>query len=202
MSAHPGTELDWLEQLRQVPPCPAAVEMIREVSRKAISWTLRRKGAGDQDLEDLAQDATLRVLDRLHTFRGDSKLSTWARAVAIHVALSHLRRRKAPAISLDDLGPTLRGAAADPANQTARDELIDALHDAINSALTEKQRTAIQAMLMGVPLVVLAERMGSNPNALYKLYHDARKKLKSALESSGYSESEVRTLLAGESSSP
>ena len=39
----------------------------------------------------------------------------------------------------------------------------------------------------GVPLEVVAERMGTNRNALYKLLHDARRKLRTQLEAQGLS---------------
>jgi RNA polymerase sigma-70 factor (ECF subfamily) len=37
----------------------------------------------------------------------------------------------------------------------------------------------------GIPLEIVADRMGTNRNALYKLLHDARKKLKQHLETQG-----------------
>ena len=41
--------------------------------------------------------------------------------------------------------------------------------------------------LHDVPLEIVAERMGTNRNALYKLLHDARRKLRLQLESEGLS---------------
>ena len=41
--------------------------------------------------------------------------------------------------------------------------------------------------VQGVPLDVVAERIGSNRNALYKLIHDARLRLKGRLEREGLS---------------
>jgi len=41
--------------------------------------------------------------------------------------------------------------------------------------------------LQDIPLEVVAERMGTNRNALYKLLHDARRKLRAYLETEGLS---------------
>jgi RNA polymerase sigma-70 factor, ECF subfamily len=41
--------------------------------------------------------------------------------------------------------------------------------------------------LQGVPLDILAEQLGTNRNALYKLLHDARRKLRAHLEDEGLS---------------
>jgi len=43
-----------------------------------------------------------------------------------------------------------------------------------------------------VPLPQIAEKLGSNTNSLYKLVHDARKKLRSGLEAAGYTVDDFR----------
>jgi RNA polymerase sigma-70 factor (ECF subfamily) len=54
--------------------------------------------------------------------------------------------------------------------------------------LTERQQQALIAVAVkGVPLEVVAEQMNTNRNALYKLLHDARRKLKAHLETQGLS---------------
>ena len=56
-----------------------------------------------QMAEDLAQDATLRVMDNLANFRGESRFTTWATKVAIRLAISDLRRARYKDFSLDEL---------------------------------------------------------------------------------------------------
>ena len=57
---------------------------------------------------------------------------------------------------------------------------------ALREALTSRQRQALEAVvLQGVPLEIVAQQMGSNRNALYKLVHDARRKLRAELEAQG-----------------
>ena len=53
--------------------------------------------------EDLAQDATLRVMDNLAKFRGESRFTTWATKIAIRLAISDLRRARYKDFSLDEL---------------------------------------------------------------------------------------------------
>ena len=65
--------------------------------------------------------------------------------------------------------------------------------DVINEELSERQRAALVALMVeGVPMDVVADRLGTNRNALYKLLHDARKRLRSRLEDRGYN---IETLL-------
>jgi RNA polymerase sigma-70 factor (ECF subfamily) len=45
--------------------------------------------------------------------------------------------------------------------------------------------------IQGVPMEEVARRMGTNRNALYKLLHDARLRLKHRLEREGFSPQEL-----------
>ena len=160
------------------------------------------RGLAAQELaqmaEDLAQDATLRVLDNLANFRGESRFTTWATKVAIRLAISDLRRARYKDFSLDqltadgDLLPiTTRLSSAalpTPEKVAERDDVLEKIELALKEALTERQYQALVAVAVkGIPMDVLAERMGTNRNALYKLIHDARRKLKMRLEAEGIS---------------
>jgi RNA polymerase sigma-70 factor, ECF subfamily len=49
----------------------------------------------------------------------------------------------------------------------------------------------VAVILEGMPISEVATRMGTNQNALYKLLHDARRKLKRRMEAAGLSPQEV-----------
>ena len=67
--------------------------------------------------------------------------------------------------------------------------LLEAVRDGIRSALTPRQRLVLVAsVLEGVPIDVLAERLDSNRNALYKVLHDARRRLRQHVASAGFPE--------------
>jgi len=58
----------------------------------------------------------------------------------------------------------------------------------LDDVLTERQQQALIAVAVrGVPLEIVAEQMQTNRNALYKLIHDARRKLRTHLEAQGLS---------------
>ncbi len=52
---------------------------------------------------------------------------------------------------------------------------------------------AMTAELGGMPLEEIVRRMDSNVNAVYKLLHDARKRLKRGLETAGYAAEDVQS---------
>ena len=67
--------------------------------------------------------------------------------------------------------------------------LLEAVRDGIRTALTPRQRQVlVAAVLEGVPIDVLAERLDSNRNALYKLLHDARRRLRAHVAAAGFPE--------------
>lgn len=194
------TNSQWLAELRSPHSTDLALADLRSYLRKALAKALRsRANIDESDLDDYTQDALLRILEGLDRFRGDSRFTTWATAVAIRTAFSSLRRRRYPHQSLDDVAlgyaepvAGLSSLGGDPGGALDREALVETLRRTINEALTEKQRAVILGELAGVPTEILVERLGTNPNALYKLHHDARKKLKSALNDEGYSDEDVR----------
>jgi RNA polymerase sigma-70 factor (ECF subfamily) len=155
-------------------------------------------------VEDFAQEAMLRILERLGdspsaggAFRGDSRFTTWALAIAMRVAFTELRRARwqdvpfEALVPAEEAGPSLAAAPADPERTLARARAVAVLEAGI-AQLTERQRTVLVAELRGLPQDEIARRLGSNRNAVYKVAHDARRALVRALEAGGVTYEEVQ----------
>jgi RNA polymerase sigma-70 factor (ECF subfamily) len=80
---------------------------------------------------------------------------------------------------------------ASPAARFDRQSLLAVMEQIIQQDLTAKQKTALLAELKGMPQQEIARQLGSNRNAVYKLTHDARKKLKAGLEAAGYTAADI-----------
>lgn len=169
-------------------------ELLRGL-RRALS---NRASADEAFLEDAVQDSLLRILDRLQQFEGRSRFLTWATAIAIRIAMSELRRRRWRDVSLDGVIADTDFTADDPGPNAEWEQkaILDKLYDVIHNELTGKQRTALLAELKGMPQEEIARYMGSNRNAVYKLTHDARKRLKHGLEAAGYQASDIHAAFA------
>lgn len=182
----------WVEDLAQ--RNESALADLREVLVRNLRRGLSgRPRADDSFLEDCAQESLLRILDKLDQFQGRSQFVTWATAIAIRVAMGQLRRSRWKDVSLSDLVPATdlpgRDKTTDdlaPDAQLQRRDLLEALTESIHRDLTDRQRTALLAELKGMPQDEIARQLGSSRNALYKLTHDARKKLKERLEAAGF----------------
>lgn len=157
--------------------------------------------AFDSLIEDTAQETLLRVLDRLDTFQGRSQFTTWVYKISVRVALNELRRRRWRDVSLevlmedeaDDSSPR-QFASPDPGPDSVieRADILQRVAQIVAEELTERQRAAMHAINMdGVPMEEVARRMGTNRNALYKLLHDARLRIKHRLEREGLNPNEL-----------
>jgi RNA polymerase sigma factor (sigma-70 family) len=177
----------------------SALSDLRETLLRGLRRALSNRRFTDESLlEDAVQDSLVRILDRLDQFEGRSRFLTWATTIAVHVAMGELRRRRWKDVSLDevladsDFTPRQAVAAGLPPDaQSERAALLETMHDLVEYDLTAKQRTALLAELKGMPLDELARQLGSNRNAVYKLTHDARRKLKAGLETAGFTAADL-----------
>ena len=182
----------WVNDLTQ--RSETALLELRELLLRNLRRGLSGRPRADESfIEDCVQESLLRILDKIDQFDSRSQFVTWATAIAIRVALGQLRRSQWKDVSLSDLMPAAehsdRNHATDdwaPAELLQRQDLLEALNTAIHRDLTDRQRTALLAELKGMPQDEIADQLGSSRNTLYKLTHDARKKLKERLEAAGF----------------
>jgi RNA polymerase sigma-70 factor (ECF subfamily) len=214
------TNEEWLHDLREDGTAQEhAIADLQNILLRAVLYIFNRN-VGDlrartrDDIlklaEDCAQDALIAILNHLSEFRGDSKFTTWAYKFAVNIALMTARRERWRGVSLDQLsssedtdliewgivgkspGPTLDQSAM-------QEEVVEIIQQAIERDLTEKQRRVLFMMVFNeVPMDEVVRELGTNRNAVYKLLHDARRKLKSSLQSRGFEMGETLNLFSSQ----
>ena len=186
---------EWLASLRSDGAEQAgAIERLHDLLLRAARFEVARRRPGlphlrGNELDDIAQeaadDALMSVLGRLDDFRGASRFTTWVYKFALYEAAVKLRRRawQGREVPLEpETWGIFASSGAMPEDELEQGELLRAVQDGIADALTPHQRTVLVALaLNGVPIDVLAERLGSTRGALYKTLHDARAKLRAHL---------------------
>lgn len=197
----------WLEELRATGPVrETALDDLHGIVQKGLPYALSRWLSPDDPLftplvEEVTQETLLRVLDQLDTFEGRSMFTTWVHKIAIRIALTELRRKRWQDSSLDELvdneenpAPTrlMADPQAGPEISAERADMLVRIRRILDEELTEKQRQAITLLgLQDMPMEEAARRMKTNRNALYKLLHDARLRLKRRLAKEDLSAQEV-----------
>ena len=162
-----------------------------EVARRRPALPHLRGGDLDDIALQAADDALVSVLRRLDDFRGESRFTTWVYKFALLEAAVKLRKRawQGREVPLEPEDWTvLAGGGHGPDDAAEQSELLQALRQAIDELLTPHQRRVLVALaLNGVPIDVLADRLGTTRGALYKTLHDARRKLRAHLDQQGFS---------------
>jgi RNA polymerase sigma-70 factor (ECF subfamily) len=157
----------------------------------------RRRGSliqlSPSDVDDLAlqaaDDAVIAVLAKLDAFEGRSRFTTWAYKFAIYEASVRCRTRSWSGREVPlqpEQWSLLPDADIGPEQYAEQRELLQAVTDGIRTVLTPHQSTVLVALAVtGVPIDVLAQRLGSTRGAVYKTLHDARRKLRGHLHDRG-----------------
>jgi RNA polymerase sigma-70 factor, ECF subfamily len=190
----------WLDALRDPLTREEACGRLHALLLRAARFEIGRRraalaGVDRGELDDLAvqaaDDALVAVLGKLDTFRGDSRFTTWAYKFALLEAGVRLRRRawRDRDVTLDDdpSHPALRDRGPTTHERVEEAQLLAAVRVAVQTALTPRQREVLIALTLDdVPIDVLAERLGTTRGALYKMLHDARRKLRAAIGEDGW----------------
>ncbi|HSG44712.1 MAG TPA: RNA polymerase sigma factor [Anaerolineales bacterium] len=200
----------WLSDLRAEGDVKsAAIEDLRAVIQKGLPYALSRWLSPSLPqfhalVDEVTQETLLRVLDQMDTFEGRSQFTTWVHKIAIRIALTELRRKRWRDTSLDELTENedtpppqglLEDSQASPENIAERADMLKHVRRVIDEELTDRQRKALTMLaIQDVPMEEAARKLKTNRNALYKLLHDARLRLKNRLAMEDISAHDVMSL--------
>ena len=196
----PMTSDPWVEKLKDPTQQEEALTALRVRLVRGLKKVF--SSGGESFAEDIAQDALIRILEKIDQFEGRSQFPTWAMSIAVRLATSQVRRKHFKDVSLEQFADgeglkldvavdTVPGAAEQIEQSSIYQKLSELIDD-----LSDRQQTAVRAVLSGMPVEEIADRTASNRNAVYKLVHDARTMLKSGLEAAGYSAEDLTGSIA------
>jgi RNA polymerase sigma-70 factor (ECF subfamily) len=200
----------WLSDLRAEGELKAAaIKDLRAVIQKGLPYALSRWLSPSVPqfsalVDEVTQETLLRVLDQMDTFEGRSQFTTWVHKIAIRIALTELRRKRWRDTSLDELTENedipppqrlLEDPQASPENLAERSDMLAHVRRVIDEELTDRQRKALTMLaIQDVSMEDAARKLRTNRNALYKLLHDARLRLKMRLAMEDISPHDVMSL--------
>ena len=200
------TNEEWLSDLHAIGSRQAAaLEDLRQLLLRAAQKTFSSYLRGLQDQQrdmaiglsdDCAQEALVAVLSHLEDFRGESQFTTWAYKFAVNIALATARRERQKFMPEDwyeensELVEWLfkkeGKPPSDPELHALKEEVWEVVRAVIQNNLTPRQRKVLKLVVFDeVPMDEVVKSMNSNRNAIYKLLHDARKKIKVQLLARG-----------------
>lgn len=139
-------------------------------------------------VQSSADEAVVAILRRLDSFEGRSRFTTWAYKFAILHTATAVRRElwSRTEVDLSTL-PDPVSRLGDPLEHAENSALAAAIRACIAQCLTPHQRRVFLAIAVdGVPIDVIADRLKTSRNTVYKTVYDARKRLRAGLTAQGY----------------
>ena len=141
------------------------------------------------DAEDVSQEVFIEVFQSIHSFRGDSKLSTWIYQIAVSKSLDEIKKRKRKKrfasighiLHLDEVANWLSGGIM-PDHSIREKEKMTEIMQALNH-LPDNQRIAFTlSKIEGYSNAEIAEIMNTTLMAIESLVSRAKKKVCVELE--------------------
>lgn len=186
----------WLHDIKlPSPECNKALEDLRHYLLKGLKAAFSSKYQMQRhNLEDFTQEALMKIIAKLDTFRGDCKFTTWCMKITVNYTITELRKKKWKDVSLESLSNSdglldpdrIVNRWDNPEKWMMKKSAIEMINTLIAEELTKNQQQVIKALMIhGMPIQEVSERLGTNRNALYKMMHDARKHMKKILVSKG-----------------
>ena len=115
--------------------------------------------------QDLLQETFIAVWNNMQKFRGDAKWSTWIYRIAVNTCLTHLRKKTAPLVDIDN-----SHAAMIPDDMNTKEQEVQLLYKCI-SQLQETERVIITLVLEDKPYDEIAAITGiTEANLRVKIY--------------------------------
>ncbi|MBM3779261.1 MAG: sigma-70 family RNA polymerase sigma factor [Acidimicrobiia bacterium] len=140
--------------------------------------------------EDMAQEAFARAFDRLDTFSAGGRFSAWFFQILHRVTIDHLRRKRVPGVSLDELEaaghPGLASPAAGPAELAERGDLRAALGQVLQRIRPEYREAVLLRYREELSVEEVAGVMGIPVGTVKTFLFRARKEMAAALAGRGW----------------
>ncbi|MCB1273604.1 MAG: sigma-70 family RNA polymerase sigma factor [Leucobacter sp.] len=206
----PTSNDEWIGQLTaEGRTRDRAIRYLRDLLLKAAAHQVHRlalhsalgSARTEEVIHSAANEATVAVMAKLHTFEGRSRFTTWAFKFGILHANAEARKAqwKGRELAIDEYVDLPAETALSPDSAAEASDLQRAVARGLETALTSHQRSVATALLLhDVPIDVFAERTGATRGAVYKTLHDARKRLRQFLADEGFlTETEMDAVMTG-----
>lgn len=148
-------------------------QFYRAHARVVLSWVIRL-GGPNMDAEDVAQEIFMIALRKIHTFRGDAKVTTWLFAITRNVVNNRRRKMAIRRFVGMDRIERLADDVALGDEHLHRKQQRKIVQQALET-LPQKHREVLVLMdLEERPAKEVAEMLGVPPGTIYSRLHYAR----------------------------
>ncbi len=165
-----------------------AIRTLYQRHAQRVFAVVRRMAGDDALAEDWAQEAWVRVIRALPSFRGESQFSTWLHRIAVNSALHgrRSRERKAGRETVMDDSYAARPTGGDALLRLKLEQAMDRLPDGM-------RRVLVLHDVEGYTHEEIGEMLGVNPGTCKSQLFKARAKMRNLLSPAPAFAEEVQT---------
>jgi RNA polymerase sigma-70 factor (ECF subfamily) len=146
-----------------------------------VRTTIHYLSPGDSEADDLVQITLIEILHSVGTFRGESRLETWAAKIAVRTSMHHLKARQKLLglfVSRHDFEPATR---ATPEHASERLQLRRRIKALLNRLSMEQRTVIVLKLVEGMSLNEIAEITDSPVNTVRERLRVGRKRFRKYL---------------------
>lgn len=155
-----------------------ALGLLFERYHKALYNHFLMQTSHPQLSEDLVQEVFFRILKYRHTYRGDSKFSTWLYSIAHNVRMDYYRKRKLKMVTLDNVNP-ISAPDPEPDAQFEQNDEARLIHQALRRLPDDKREVLLLSRFENMKYEEIAETVGCAVGTIKARVHHALKELSS-----------------------
>ena len=161
----------------------AALAMLYQRHHQVVYRFLGRlMGSRSPELDDVAQQVFLAVWRQADAYRGSSNVRAWIFGIAANLARRHHRTERRRSSAFERFSHWVTRSEAGHEKTVINKQLVDRLPAALDALPHDLRVAYIMCEIEEVPGVEAAEALGVKPGTMWRRLHDARKRLREALE--------------------
>ena len=171
-------------------PAPAFRKIVDEY-RSRVFHTAFGILQNEEDAKDITQEVFLKVYEKLDTFKGEARVSTWIYRITVNTCLDMLRKRKKDGgplplreevrIEGQGEGRHLAAAPVSPFDAAYHEELKEEIQEAFLRLSPEHRVALVLREIEGLSYQEIAATLSCSVGTVMSRLHYARKKMQKLL---------------------
>ena len=180
-----------LDRIRAAERDPRLFEALIEPFQNRIYSICIRMAGNQQDADDMAQEALIRIYRNLPRYRGDAQFGTWVWRITTNVCLDCLRKKKrTTSVSVEEMeesGQILPGRSEEgPEKYLEKKERLRIVAESLRQMKEEYRIPVVLRDVEGRSYEEIAELIGLNLNTVKTRIMRGRMQLRELLLASGW----------------
>lgn len=151
-------------------------------THKDMVYSVALRYAGDPAVAmDIAQDTFVKLMGRIHQFRGDSSFESWLYRLVVNSCLDHRRRRSRLQPLVDQVLDVFQAPQRTALDELMQDEFAGQVQEAVNKLAPDQRMAVVLRYTEGLSYEEIADVLGCSRGTVASRLNRAHKILERRL---------------------